>query len=136
MAELLIKLQANYIHPNSVKNNKGIYQRGDVIVVMPDGHKWGKEEHPKTTTYNPARCAPVKIPEMTVVEAQKYIQSEVNENIFDFPVVLKRRSFKFDIDSLKTADKSKFDTGELTIVSIEAKKVIKNKKTGLPEVIE
>lgn len=42
MAELLIKLKNN-AHSNSAKDRM-CYKRGDIVVYMPDGHVWGKEE--------------------------------------------------------------------------------------------
>lgn len=132
MAELLVKLQANYINKNITKNNVGVYQRGDVIVVMPDGHRWGKEEHPKTTTYNPPRCAIVKIPSMSVSEAKKYIQSEIDETDILNPIIKKRRLFKFDIDSMDIKKQNDLrDNGEVLLTSINLKSLIKNKVTGI-----
>lgn len=43
MAELLIR-PVNNFHADPVKDRRGSYKRGDPVVVMPDGHKWGREE--------------------------------------------------------------------------------------------
>jgi len=42
MAELLIRLKNN-TNPDPVKDRM-CYKRGDVVVVMPDGHPWGNSE--------------------------------------------------------------------------------------------
>jgi len=42
MAELLIRLKNN-THPNPVKDRM-CYKLGDIVVVMPDGHQWGRAE--------------------------------------------------------------------------------------------
>ncbi|MFQ5354613.1 MAG: hypothetical protein ACE5DR_06665, partial [Thermodesulfobacteriota bacterium] len=42
MAELLIRLKDN-THSDAVKDRM-CYKRGDVVVVMPDGHEWGRAE--------------------------------------------------------------------------------------------
>ncbi len=42
MAELLIRLKDN-THPDAVKDRM-CYKRGDIVVVMPDGHQWGSAE--------------------------------------------------------------------------------------------
>jgi len=42
MAELLIRLKNN-THPDAVKDRM-CYKRGDIVVVMPDGHQWGRAE--------------------------------------------------------------------------------------------
>src|ERR1043166_9865558 len=44
--ELLIKA-VDASHANPVKD-QGCYKRGDVVIVMPDGHPWGREEGPPT----------------------------------------------------------------------------------------
>ena len=42
------------------------YKKGDIVVVFPDGHKWGKEE-------GPPKFVIVKVPGMSVKEGRKYI---------------------------------------------------------------
>lgn len=43
MAELLIKaIDANHTDP--VKDQRGCYKHGDPVLVMPDGHTWGRCE--------------------------------------------------------------------------------------------
>lgn len=41
--ELLVKWADN-AHPDPAKDERGCWKRGDVVVVKPDGHVWGKEE--------------------------------------------------------------------------------------------
>lgn len=43
MPELLIKAN-NAHHRNPMKDRQGCYKRGDPVLVMPDGHPWGREE--------------------------------------------------------------------------------------------
>jgi len=43
MAEMLISLKSKTNAAEPVKNNQ-LYQRGDIIVIMPDGHPWSKTE--------------------------------------------------------------------------------------------
>lgn len=43
MAELLIKaISASHADPE--KSERGCYRKGDIVVVMPDGHEWGAQE--------------------------------------------------------------------------------------------
>lgn len=59
MARLLVKATDN-THPDPVKDLR-CYKRGDVVVVMPDGHEWGKEEGPpKFFTVDIPGAAPEK----------------------------------------------------------------------------
>ncbi|MCP4126928.1 MAG: hypothetical protein GY753_07690 [Gammaproteobacteria bacterium] len=62
MAELLIKA-VDYAHADPEKDRCGAYKRGDVVVVMPDGHVWGGAEGlPKFLR--------VSLPGVTVAEFQ------------------------------------------------------------------
>ena len=49
-AELLIKA-CDAVHQNEVKDLRGCYKKGYVVVIRPDGHKWGKEELNKEKFY-------------------------------------------------------------------------------------
>jgi len=49
-AELLIKA-CDAVHQNEVKDLRGCYKKGYVVVIKPDGHKWGKEELNKEKFY-------------------------------------------------------------------------------------
>lgn len=86
MAELLVKAKAHWMDslPQSeidkmdedkLRSFNGRSQIGDVIVVKPDGWKWGKEE-----------CLPnfvvVKIPDLKIEDAEKY-QESIYEEYFD-----------------------------------------------------
>lgn len=43
MAEALIKA-VDFVHPDPDIDRRGAHKRGDIIVVMPDGHQWGGAE--------------------------------------------------------------------------------------------
>jgi len=49
-AELLIKA-CDATHSNEVKDLRGCYKKGYVVVIRPAGHKWGKEELNKQKFY-------------------------------------------------------------------------------------
>jgi len=49
-AELLIKA-CDAVHQNEVKDLRGCYKKGYVVVIKPAGHKWGKEELNKQKFY-------------------------------------------------------------------------------------
>ena len=50
MAELLIK-SSDTTNPDPVEDLRGCYKKGDVVVIKPDGWKWGKEELKKEKFY-------------------------------------------------------------------------------------
>jgi hypothetical protein len=130
--ELIIKRQANYIHPDPIVNESSIYQRGDVVDIKPDGHLWGKEEHPMTTTYNPPHFFIVKIPGITVEQARKYIQPRMDD--IDTTKVTTRRLFKLLADDVPQWVKNSIQTtGEVTVTWAQIKNFVQNKKTGVTE---
>lgn len=131
--ELLVKRQANYTHSDSVKNEAGVSQRGDIVVVKPDGWSWGREEHPMTATrFNPTRFFIVKIPGITVAQAKKYVQHRVDSYDVDGdPITKTYRLWKIEADTVPQWVKDSIqNTGEVTVTWNQIKGYIKNKKTG------
>lgn len=104
MAEILIKaIDAPSFFPLSLSNPAkamaGCYRRGDPVVVMPDGHEWGKEERlPKFYV--------LQIPNLPVKDAKKYIESEVDNIDPEKPAVLTRRLFTIKVDDMPEPFKS------------------------------
>lgn len=132
MVELLVKRQANYINPDPGKHKRSVYERGDIVVAMPDGWGWGKEEHPMTSTESPTPFFIVKIPGVTVKEAQKYLQPEVDDT--NPTIVLSRRLWRINIDDVPSGiKKTILDTGEVTLEFAQIKNFIHNKQTGINE---
>lgn len=69
MAEILIKA-IDATHPDPEKDRRGCYKRGMPVVVMPDGHQWGKDERlPKFVV--------IKLPGVSVEKVRKYIEPEL-----------------------------------------------------------
>ena len=125
MAELLIKaVDATHIDPR--KDLAGCYKRGDVVVVKPDGHVWGKEEGlPKFVI--------VKIPGVTEAQAQKYLGPEVNALALE--ETLTRRLWRVNVDMIPNALLKKLrDTGTVTVTWTQIKGYIQNKATLITEV--
>ncbi len=68
MCEILVKLVDQTYPTDSVKDAAGCYKRGDPVVIMPDGHEWGREEGlPKFIV--------VKVPGISVANAMQYVTS-------------------------------------------------------------
>lgn len=65
MAEILVKLETadNPADPNA-------WTRGDIVCIMPDGHKWGKKECPP-------KFQVVRVPDAKADELQGYIEPAV-----------------------------------------------------------
>lgn len=73
MAEFLIKA-VSVINIDTIKDQRGCYKRGDVVVVMPDNHIWGIEERlPKFVI--------VKIPGLAVDLVKKYIDTHMEPRL-------------------------------------------------------
>jgi hypothetical protein len=122
MAEILIKaIDANHLNP--VKDKSGCYKRGDVVVVMPDGHEWGKSE-------GPPKYIIIKVPGMTKEEAEQYIESEKDTpSDPKFPAdILTRRKFRFQIDIIPQAQKDELESlGVATMTKIQAEGFLMDK---------
>ena len=103
MCEILVKA-IDHAHIDPYKDKAGCYKRGDPVVVMPDGHEWGRKE-----------CLPkfyvVKVPGLSVEVAKKYIQVEE-----DGGRPITRRLYRLNIDGLKLGDKEVLEaTGRVTL---------------------
>jgi hypothetical protein len=101
MAELLVKASGHWMDKltesdvakmsaKELEIYKARHQPGDVIVVRPDGWKWGKRE-----------CLPefivVKVPELSIEDAQEYVKPLMNGTT---PIRHCKYAFpKTDIDS-------------------------------------
>ena len=95
-------------------------KRGDIIVVRPDGWKWGKEE-----------CLPnyivYKLPGLTEEEAKKYEESltkevsvtdEISKETRTESQMVKKRKYNIPLDTVDTAK-----TESKSVVSVASKDV-------------
>jgi len=100
-AELLVKAKPSW-------NGKG-KEVGDVVVVRPNGHVWGKSE-----------CLPsyivIKIPDLSYEDAKKYeegiYEKYIGERGIEKVRRVKNRKYKIKkttVDSIKLTGNSKFD---------------------------
>jgi len=127
MAEFLIKL-IDHTHSDPLKDSRECYKRGDVVVVMPDSHIWGKEEgYPKFLV--------VKIPGMSIETGRKYIEQQIQGDVMgetlDPSVVTRCRKYNVLLNS---APQTMIDTartqGYITVDFNSMKYLIKNQATG------
>lgn len=109
MAELLIKA-VSATNPDPIKDRRGCYKRGMPVVVMDDGHEWGKEERLPTFFV-------VKIPSISKELVKKYIESETQGVDADNNSILfRRRQWHISWNDLPLAVKTKIHIdGEITI---------------------
>jgi len=69
-------------------------KRGDVITVQPDGWGWSRAE-----LRNPDWRI-IKIPGVTVIEAESFLGAEMDADPANPSQVLQRRAFRLDVDAL------------------------------------
>ena len=119
MAEFLIKA-VDETHSDPVEDQRGCYKRGDIVVVMPDGHEWGKEEGlPKFVV--------VKIPDLAVSKARKYTDPVINGVT---GLMTRRRLRRVLVDDVPSSIKQQLrSTGEVTVTMTQIKNYIQNKVT-------
>lgn len=89
MCEILIKANANFVSDDP-EINKGIYQRDDPVVVMPDGWNWGREE------LNPDKFYIIYCPGVDCSEAENYLKEYVTNEVLNM-----RRKYKIDRRALR-----------------------------------
>lgn len=102
MAEFLVKARDPIDLPKDEESRERCYRRGDIVVVMKDGHEWGKEERlPKFVV--------VKIPGLDVAKAKHLTDPYYTDTgLVDLngEAILKltaRRKWKVLVDTVPTA---------------------------------
>ena len=115
MAELLIKAE----NPS----NNPAKQIGDVVVVKPDGWKWGKEE-----------CLPryvvVKVPDMTVKEAEKYVEPLI-KNPDDIEKATVEKYRKYDFKGKVVTDAKQLSASAVSLTKTNVETNIETKKLSI-----
>lgn len=116
MAEFLVKA-VSATHSDPEKDARGCYKRGDIVVSMPDGHEWGREETLPTFVV-------VKVPGIDHERAAKYLES--TDSL--------RRKFRIRVDDVPPAILRQLrDTGETTVTWSQVRGFIRDKVTGQDE---
>ena len=127
-------------HPDPDKDRRGCYKRGMPVVVMDDGHEWGKEERlPKFVI--------IKIPLTSKDKIMKYIDPEPGLDVEGNIIIDRRRMWKIRLADLPLLARNKLQlSGELTIKATSSytetydytwtqiKPYFRNLLTGLDEV--
>jgi hypothetical protein len=115
MCEALV-MAVNKTHPDTDKDRRGCYKRGMVVVVMPDGHAWGKEESPSTA--NPRVFAVLKFPGVSVARVQKYIIPQFENGVLDPPY--RRRLWQVQWAELPQAARNKLANVGVLVIGSQA----------------
>jgi hypothetical protein len=112
MAEALF-FSGNNTHADPVKDRRGCWKRGYIVIVKPDGHVWGAEENPATATIR--KFAILKFPGVSVARVEKYIVEQFEDGIL---TPYRRRLWQIQFSELPQAARNKLtNTGILTIGS-------------------
>lgn len=107
------------------KDRAGCYKAFDPVVVMPDGHEWGREEGlPKFWI--------VKIPGMAVETARRWIASWMDTTNPEKPTALQRRLYRLDRTKIPQNILTTLNsTGVISVPLRTAEKFIVNQQTGV-----
>lgn len=84
-----------------VPDSPGAWRRGDVVVVMPDGHPWGREE------LNPAKFRVVKRPGIAVRDADPRLTASVTQVTDGREELVLRRQYRLESDDTTITDKTR-----------------------------
>lgn len=127
MAELLILARDAEAVKDKHKDNG--WTKGDVVAVMPDGHRWGKRECPP-------RFYIVKVPGADVKEFADYATSRVIDTGLVEPDgktpilrMIAPRNFKIDINELPGDAKGSLDRAGIAELNERAAKGTIKEKT-------
>jgi len=112
--ELLVRAKNN-TNADPEEDRRGCYKRGMVVLIMPDGHQWGNGERLPGFVV-------IKIPEISVAKAQKYIAEQYQGVDADgVPIRYRRRLWQVRWDDLPAAAKTRLaNDGELVIKATDA----------------
>lgn len=118
MAELLIKAAEPW-NNDDPKAPASRTRKGDIIVVKPDGWKWGREECPP-------RFIVLKVPEVKYEDAKKYEESLIEEK-GEESVVLKTRKYAVDVATVNSCALEAKGQKEVAKSVLDSKLITKDK---------
>ncbi len=133
MAELLI-MNADNTNRDPLISAAHCYKAGDPVCVALDGHSWGRKE--RRSTWPDCKFLLLKIPDLTVADARKFMDSELETPTVDMivrgdkPVIFMRRKWRFLLDAMPAAVKTALDNiGEASTKFSNVRGFIENKTT-------
>lgn len=137
MAELLIKVRDS-VHTDQVKDRRGSYKRGDVVVAMNDGHTWGKAE-------GLPNFVRLRVPGLSLALVQRLTEEQDDDDdgnplpsevfISNEPIeldrIFRRRRWRVDLDALPASVKTALqNTGVASITRVQLRSRLKRKRDG------
>jgi hypothetical protein len=131
MAELLLKAR-NAQHADPDIDRHGCYKRGDIVVVMPDGHQWGTKE-------GLPNFVKIKIPGLNHETVRELIDEQREDDagnpLFDDdgqPILFRRRRWRVLVDSIPTTIRNQLrDFGEVTVTRAQIRNYVKRIRDNL-----
>jgi hypothetical protein len=128
MAQLLIFNQDN-VHDDPIINERDCYKQGDIIVIKPDDHTWGLQEHPQIATSPKFWIVQYNNISDTDIE---YLTAQHMEIQDETITILLQRLWKFDSQLLPSQQFSELMLTGMLVLDWETDSVyIKNKLTNL-----
>lgn len=132
MAELLIKARdAN--HADAEKDRRGCYKRGDVVLVVEDGHEWGRKEGPPNFVI-------LRIPLAARALAER-LADEDDEDDVGAPAVdekgerrvHRRRRWRVNLEALPAAVRAALQAdGRASVTRVQLRARLRRKRDGAP----
>ena len=117
MCEILI-FAGNNTHTDPEKDRRGCWKRGMPVVVMEDGHTWGREE-------TPPKFVVVKIPGVPAAKAKSFLDPQMVDDAGvpvvsqdGRPVAYRRKEWKVAWASLPAGIRNTLQTTGTITVSV------------------
>ena len=130
MAELLIKA-VDASHPDPVKDRRGCYKLGDVVIVQDDGHQWGAKEGPPNFVVLRIPGAASALAERLVEEQDDDDAGNVLQDEQGGRLTFRRRRWRVDLGDLPAAIRTALQTtGRASITRVQIRSRLKRKRDG------
>lgn len=115
-------MAVSHTHPDASKDASGCYKRGDLVVVMEDGHPWGRGEGLPTFVR-------VKIPGVPASRVRRYLAEDlVTDQFTGQPTRRRRRLWRLLVDDVPNAIRRALrDAGEVTVTWEQVRGYVRDK---------
>lgn len=134
MAELLV-MAVNRTHNDPAKEARGCYKRGDVVLVMENGHPWGSSE--LKAPINGGQFVVIKITDVTKAQVLQWIRNHWNCLLedphlaaIDGVTPLARRRVRIDVNLVPPGVLQTLNqTGEFTTTWTQIRQYVRDKQS-------
>lgn len=128
MTELLVKA-VDATHPDPVKDQRGCYKQGDVVLVRDNGFEWGALE--VIPPADGGKFAIIAITDVTAQQVRNWVRNHWDTDIDGIDLDQRRRRVRIDVDLLPAGVRQTLNqTGRYSTTWATARNFVRNKLTN------